>query len=84
MLSHATHVFREEYFSKIERARKELERRGKTLRLLKNLQLQEIEEWQCNQTTISTETERLQEKCKMAQNIQKDLNERLSIILIIF
>ncbi|XP_077286463.1 nuclear pore complex protein Nup88 [Arctopsyche grandis] len=81
LLSHATHVFREEYFSKIERARKELERRGKTLRLLKNLQLQEIEEWQCNRATISSETERLNEKCKTAQHIQKDLNERCKKVL---
>lgn len=46
------------------------------MKLLKNLQIQEIEDWQNNNVLINEETLRLREKCKNAQNIQKALNDR--------
>lgn len=77
----ALKILREEYFTKLNEARQEIEKRIHALNLLKNQQLQEIKRLTEEKIEIKNRAEKIAEKCEDVHNKQESLTERVQMIL---
>lgn len=76
LLTQATDVLQKHYFAKFERASQEIQKRVKTLQILKEKQKQDLEALEQKKTEIRVNAERLAEKYDDAYERQKTLFKR--------
>ncbi|XP_049793128.1 nuclear pore complex protein Nup88 [Schistocerca nitens] len=81
LVNQSTQLLREEYFLKHDQVREEIDKRARTLRLMKERQLKELENLEQEKTQLKQAAEQLAEKYEDTKDKQEELSKRAEKIL---